>query len=319
MGFDGRLFPPGPAVLLTVSHEHFSELRAFWKRLAGENPQRLGTTREEDERWGGKVVLIDWATKTMTHVIDLPLATGLLEYRGRVYVCSYRTIHVFDPELNEREVWRHPWFCNLHSISPMEGRGGFIVTAPGIDSVLRVTGDGEAALLWHGPSEGFPARPDHSLRTVDLTQDHSQVFHPTSAQTTHVNSAVWDAPRSRMVMTLFHQGIVLEVGANGSATLVEGLQAPHAAHVHADGGLYAADSAGARIIEVHAGGIRAIDLGRLTTWLQDVQWWPEMDAYLAVDSSNARVLLVDRNGQLLEEFRTGEDWRLHQVALVRQA
>jgi len=299
-------------ILVTVSHEHFSHLRTFWTENAKVGSKVLGTSREEDERWGGKVLLIDWAAKVVAGIVDLPLATGLAEHRGRIYVCSYRSIHVFSPDLMELEVWRHPLFCNLHSISPMAG-GGFLVTSSGIDTVLRVPGDGEAGVAWHGPDQGFLTTPDGTARRLDLSSDHSCFFYPTETQTTHVNSAVWDPVREGIVMTLFHQGVVLEAGKRGNRTLVRGLRAPHSVHLDGARGLYAADSAGARIVELRNGQVHHLDLGDHTKWLQSVQWWPEADAYLALDSTGARVLLVDRSGRVCDEFRTGQDWRLHQA------
>ena len=45
-------------LLLTFSHENFGELQKFWAEYAKSHGKRsMGTSRQEDERWGGKVQL----------------------------------------------------------------------------------------------------------------------------------------------------------------------------------------------------------------------------------------------------------------------
>jgi hypothetical protein len=304
-------------LLVTYSHEKFSELQAYWSRHSRSG--QAGTRRREnDHSWGGQAEIIDWQTKEICARASVPRARGAFIQAGKFVICGYNGISVHDSELRREFEVTNPLFCNLQTVDAYGS--GYVVASSGIDSILKVSADFEVSVLWHGPADGYGQLRDGTPRTVDLAEDHRARFYSTLEQTTHVNGAVHVRSRDSVVATLFHQGELIHVDSSGvSRVLADGFSYPHCPRIRDDEVLYFADTRAGGIVECSLTNLkptRRIDLSTHSPWIQSIRWIPQLNAYLVADSNNRRILEVSDEGVVVDSWDVGRDWRIYDIALV---
>lgn len=300
-------------VLMSFSHENFSDLYRVWRAAASASGDNA-IQRQEDGRGGGKIQLIDWPTRQVVRSADIVLATGFCQLGDEIVVCSYGSLEFLDAALSPVRSLSHPLFCNLHSVTAHPN--GLVVAASGIDSLLLVTPDGEVSMFWDGLDNGYHRLPDGSRRQLDLAADHRAAYYRTTEQTTHINGTTYWPERDSVLATLFHQGQLIEIDRAGrTEVLVDGLAAPHSPRIREDGVVYLADSRRGRIVEYHPAesASRYLDLVEPCPWLQTVSWIESAQVYLAADSTNGRAMLISPDGLLLDQYSFDENWRLHEA------
>lgn len=303
----------GLQVVMSFSHENFSQLYRVWRAAASARGENV-IHRLEDGSGGGKVQVIDWATRTVTHSADIVLATGFTQLGDEIVVCGYDSLQFRDRELNLLRTVSHRLFCNLHSVA--EHPLGLIVAASSIDALLLVTPSGEVSTYWNALEHGYDELPGGRRRRLDPAADHRGVFYLTTEQATHINGTTYWPARETVLATLFHQGHLVEIDSAGrTRVLLDDLAAPHSPRIRNDGLVYLADSRRGRIVEYDgaSGHVRYVSPNEPCPWLQTVSWLPDEGLYLAADSTNGRAMLVRPDGAVVDQYGFHQDWRLHEA------
>jgi hypothetical protein len=302
-------------LLLSISHEKFTDLKKTWIEFYKDpkTNRRLGTDRSKLTQCGGKLLLLDWASKQLVISRNVPFATGMYWNRSEIYLCSYNALHKFDNHLNQIESFSHPLFCDLHSVSALPD--GFLLTSSGIDTILKISVSFEVSIAWSATQSGFSTTPTGQTRVLDLSLDHRCNDYNTLSRTTHLNGCLWIPEENAIYVTLFHQGVVVSVHTDGTIReILAGLQAPHAIRRREDDLLYCADSKANRIVVWRLGcSPQFLSLDGCCDWIQDVYWDAVLGVFFVVDCNNRRVLTVTDKGQITDAFQLAEDWRIHEV------
>lgn len=302
-------------IAMTFSHENHSELRRFWEAYRKKNPtlSGFGTTRADDEKWGGKMQILDWHNKTIVQSRDLLLATGMTQVGGCLYVCSYREIYCLDESLTTMRKITHPLFSNLHSTC--QKRDGLMVCSSGIDSILNLGLDDSVSMFWYAVEHGYDKSPTGESRKLDLSSDHRNMYYPTISQTTHVNSCLWEENEDVVFATLFHQGAVVSIDNDGKTKLLfDGMRAPHSIGRRGDGLFYCVDSGRNRImLWTNKNKVSVLPIKAQCAWIQDVHWDSLLGGFLVADANNHRLLLIEESGTVKDEYKFNEEWKIYGV------
>jgi hypothetical protein len=306
----------GLQVVMSFSHENFSELHRVWRAAASARGENV-IARLEDGRGGGKVQVVDWTTRAVLHSADIVLATGFTQLGDEIVICGYDSLQFRDRRLNLLRTVSHRLFCNLHSVT--EHPLGLVVAASSIDALLLVTPTGEVSTYWNALEHGYDVLPGGGRRRLDPAADHRGMFYLTGEQATHINGTTYWPARETVLATLFHQGHLVEIDPAGrTRVLLDDLAAPHSPRIREDGLVYLADSRRGRIVEYDgaSGGVRYVTPNEPCPWLQTVSWIPAESLYLAADSTNGRAMLLRPDGTVVDQYRISKDWRLHEARLL---
>lgn len=311
-------------VAVSYCTTQFRALRRTWQyyeSLKG-NLKAFGTSREDEERCGGKVVILNWQAKRVEVSADVTRAAGLLQFGEFLLIGAYDKIVVSDWSLNVCDRVIDPRFNNIHGLAKTPQ--GIAVASTGIDTVLFLDNSLRVVGEWCAVTHGFDTDPGGRRRHVDLSQDHRRLMYPTLMHTTHVNSLLWvdraGADVGRLYATLFHQGIVADITpGDGVSTVCDNLRAPHAVTRLRNGGFMVADSANNRMVKWYGDGkgegVSLIDLPQCD-WVQDGRELATSGTYLIADCNHCRLLEVDSAGNCLSEWSYDEDWKIQELLVI---
>jgi hypothetical protein len=179
----------------------------------------------------GELVKVDWERKTI--LARAPMAAtdpvpddpkpqgstrggrGIAQVGDRIYASTYHSVKVFDANLEERGRIDNGNFVNLHEVVAT-GSGDVLVTATGIDAVLRIDprdGGAARAVLWPREMPGLRRALDLTPLTLDKAADNRTRFlDPAVTQApghVHLNAvAVWDG---RVHALLSRYGVIADL------------------------------------------------------------------------------------------------------------
>ncbi|PKN54396.1 MAG: hypothetical protein CVU56_26840 [Deltaproteobacteria bacterium HGW-Deltaproteobacteria-14] len=180
---------------------------------------------------GGELIALDWSTRRVaarTPIVPPPPSVrhdpnargnarggrGIALADGRVYVCSYHTLHELDAELAPLHTITAAQLAGLHEVADAGG-GGLWIAATAVDAAVRVhLGRGEVdellsprdlpALQTALGVEAFPHDRDADLRTAFLDQGHLK-----STSHLHLNAVL--AVRGRVLGLLHAFGAIADL------------------------------------------------------------------------------------------------------------
>lgn len=311
-------------VALSYCTTQFRALRRTWRyyeSLKGDL-KAFGTSREDEERCGGKVLILDWGTKRVECSAEIPRAAGLLDFGEFLLVGAYDKIVILDWNLNIRDSVSDHRFNNIHGLATIPG--GIAVASTGIDTVLFLNDSLNVVGEWCAVVNGFDTDPRGFCRQIDLSRDHRALMYPTLMHTTHVNSLLWvdslDDRSGRLYATLFHQGTVSDITPGSLISNVcADLRAPHAITRLGDGRFMVSDSANNRLVTWYgrrAGiGLSVVNLPQCE-WVQDAKELPTPETFLVADCNHCRLLEVDHTGNCVAEWAYDEDWKIQEVMVI---
>ena len=312
-------------ILITFSTTRFRELRATWKAFDASSRSgeltAFGTTRLDEEYCGGRVVIVNWATKFVEREVAVNRAGGALPWENRFLVGAYDKILWLDQDLNVRERIDDHRFNNIHGLC--RNPEGIAVASTGIDSILYLDSSLSVTGHWCAVEHGFKKDPRGKIRQLDMSVDHRRLMYPTLLHTTHVNSLHWveDSPEPSIYAVLFHQGTVQKVVRESGKhqIVIDGLSAPHAVGQLSSKDWIVANSACNQAITWK--GERPNQRSDTVyfagcDWVQDVKPNRVGTGYFVADCNGCRIAETNESGRTIGEWRYPEDWKVQEVHLV---
>jgi hypothetical protein len=313
-------------LILTYSTTQFKSLRHTWQVYESlkRDIQAFGTTRQDEETCGGKVVILNWKTKKIEKIANIPRSSGILSWNKGFLIGAYDKILLLDLDLNVCDQVDHPLFNNIHGLCVMSD--GIAVSSTGIDTILFL--DQRLAIYdyWCAIEHGFTIDQLGNPRHINLDDDHRSLMYPTLLHTTHLNSLLWidkDEHRNgRLYATFFHQGTVEEITDSGATkTILKDLSAPHAISRLSDGRYMVADSANNRVViwseNENSIGKKVYFINLPTcNWIQDVKECKSRGSYFIADCNHCRILEVDESGTIIDRWSYNEDWKVQEMMII---
>lgn len=313
-------------LVLTYCTTQFKSLRHTWKlyKSLQREVKAFGTTRKDEENCGGKVVILNWKTKKVEKIANIPRASGILKWQEGLLIGAYDKILLLDLDLNVCDRVDDPRFNNIHGLCTMSD--GIAVASTGIDTILFLDRSLVVYDYWCAIDRGFTTDRLGNHRHIRLDDDHRSIMYPTLLHTTHLNSLLWvnqDKHRNeRLYATFFHQGTVEKITESGATkTILKDLSAPHAITRLSDGRFMVADSANNRVViwseNEHSTCQDVFSIDLLTcNWIQDVKECKHNGSYLIADCNNCRILEVDQTGHVLDQWSYNENWKIQEMMLL---
>lgn len=254
--------------------ENLARLAEEWKRSRQSNgPDVSGTdTCASRYNYGGGVFSFDLESQTFYKLpIDIEQPNGFALIYGQLAIASMATnqICLFINLLECTRTLRNQAFNDLHSIVPTQR--GYLITSSGVDAIIEVDDQGNTVWGYWFVDEGYNQTPLGHRRIIDKMADHSHSHYPTLHQTTHVNSAIIlqdESGKERFVL----------------ATLF------------------------------HQGELVQIDreTNKCTVILDGLRCPHSIrqygDIFLLCDSANGRVLMLNRNYEIIKELKDDFTW-----------
>lgn len=310
-------------LLSCISTQH-SLLKQHWEKSRDEIAcpvTVLGSFRKPDGGKTGLLCLLD-ETGQPQQIVELLSPTGMVRSEQGVFVAAGSAIHELAPDLSaiKENVADLPSFNVLHSLSRTQR--GYLVASTGVDVLAEFDEQGQLLWDWWAVEHGFELTPTGERRDLDKNADHRAIKYGTLEQTTHVNSAA-ELPDGRILATLFHQGMVIQIDRASGAwqPVLEGLNHPHAVRVLDGQHFTVADTGNGRALLVSLENQRGHIVKQIkaeTDWLQDAQYSERDDCWFLVDGKNSRVIL--RGGisgdELRGQFDLDPEWRLYELLLL---
>lgn len=215
-----------------------AKLKAQWLGNEEQKERKfLGRTEEEtaevtNEQLGGKVILVDPENfeRGILREVDIPVPMGLVfdERSNSLLVTSDFDVYSLSKGGYKTHI-TNGLFNNLHSIS-VNNHGDLLVTSTGLDSILQFDSESnDLKWKWLGTHHGYNKTPEgEEVMPIDETLDYRNRTIATSAQTTHVNSAIFE--NDYILATFFHQGELVKIDANTGkvSTILGNMKSPHA-------------------------------------------------------------------------------------------
>jgi hypothetical protein len=310
-------------LLSCISTQH-SLLKQHWEKSRDEIAcpvTVLGSFRKPD---GGKTGLLSLLDETgqPQQIVELLSPTGMVRSTQGVFVAAGSVIHELAPDLSaiKENVADLPSFNVLHSLSRTQR--GYLVASTGVDVLAEFDGQGQLLWDWWAVEHGFELTPTGERRDLDKNADHRAIKYGTLEQTTHVNSAA-ELPDGRILATLFHQGMVIQIDRASGAwqPVLEGLNHPHAVRILDGQHFTIADTGNGRALLVSLENQRGHIVKEIkaeTDWLQDAQYSERDNCWFLVDGKNSRIIL--RGGISGDEprgqFDLDPEWRLYELLLL---
>lgn len=285
-----------------------TKLKAQWKNS---NKKYLGRTKQETEevtndQLGGMIVALDLESinSGVVRKLDIPVPMGMSYDPKTESLLVASDYDVFSVKNGSYTTYlSHPLFNNLHSIHTENGK--LYITSTGIDSILTFQNK-KLVHKWCAIENGYPEAPNgNKALKVDWEADYRNEAIPTSAQSTHINSAI-PLGEKYLLATLFHQGTLVKINlqTNESETLVQGFKSLHNIRRGKTGFIFS-DTMGARVIRLDSDFTQVGELKGDFNWVQDAV--EVSDQTFVADSNNGRVVCLGAESQLLNQYTWNPD------------
>lgn len=311
-----ELLVVGFSITNSRSLRKIKRLWAKQKEAVGNGKRTLGRTRLETTQltskdMGGEVALIDPdnINGPVLGSVNVRTPMGLYydEVRKTLFTGSDHWIY----GIKKRKIIK---VLNNQYFNCIHGLAGSIdsklwVVATGIDAVLKVDVDEPAQILssWFATENGYDTSVNGGKRYIDRTINHQGVDdYSTPEHTTHINS-VLEFTKDKLLGTLFHQGelIEIDVKTGRTRTILNGLREPHNVR-KTSFGYIVSDTNGKRIIKLNASLQPVGEISGEFDWIQDAVELENKNIALA-DANNGRIVIVDNNSNIVQEYVFGEN------------
>ena len=302
-------------------------LATFVTTRFGEWQQRWHNTRPlvardnvlgADPLHEGVLAILDWESRTIIAQTILDSPAGFCFQNGVLYVGSMfgNRVYVVDRRLEVLSTLSNPRMNDLHSVSPTSR--GLLITSSGVDEILEISRDGSLVWRWAATEHGLRRTPTGTIRTLSPREDVRKRMYQTTEQVTHCNSAlVVGRHEERVVATLFHQGMVVDIDRRrgGFTILLEGMTCPHSIRPAAGGGWTCCDSFPGSVVLLNAQfGLEGLIEG-VFDWTQDA--FMLNDLIYVADANHHRIAAcTTRGSEVVDEFPYPREWKIFSVDVV---
>lgn len=303
--------------------KNYDLMRQHWKEdshLASKGIKGTKTPIGKDVDLGGLLHLMDWDDKKVIVEKELSCPSGFdTDDRSNLYVASMRSniVYVLDRSFEIAGQITHPFFNDLHSLN--FARGKLIVASTGLDMVMQLSAQGDLLGQWRAIENGYCIDQMGNERCIDYSQDHRLMDYPTLTQTTHVNSALPSSQDDNILVSLFHQGKVIETSFTGALAkdLVSGMKNPHAINTLQRDEYMVSDTGNGQVLVFDGQGNIVSMIKGDFNWVQDASPLSNGNIILA-DSNNSRIVEVNKNGNIIDSYQYPKEWKIYQVKEVVQ-
>ncbi len=312
---------PGGALLASFVTGHFGELRQSWWHG---RPSSGGITEAEPDALPperrGLLAAYDLEDRRWLWQVDCDSPAGFTAVNGRIFVASMHggRIFVFDEMFDEIGTIANRLMNDLHTIVPVGDR--LLVTSSGTDAILEIDHRARVTWSWWATEHGYPETPAGATRNLDHNDDFRMRDIGTSAQTTHLNSAVpYRSPDGRdcMLTTLFHQGELVEIDrlTGDIKILVDGMDRPHSPRRRSGGWMLSCSGTDSVVLLDDGFWIDEVVTGNFN-WVQDAI---ELDAghLLIADANHSRLAMWSTaSREVVDEIGYDPQWKVYQIDQV---
>lgn len=312
-------------LIISYVSTDLAKLNNFWIRN-GSNGERLGSMVPKPRDLGGAIEIIDYPSKKKIaeSFFDSPMAVFYdSEIDLILYSNALNELVLLNNDLSLLQVVKSPLFNSIHSIFKRGKR--YIFSSSGIDALIEYDfATRLAELIWTPRGSKYSLFPDGSEREIDYDDDHSKVTYPTLQQLTHVNSCEVYGDGNMILCTLFHQGVLLSVDLlkRENNVIIQGLRAPHGAHVYKVSDVYygmCSDSRHNRVLLdiplMGTGRHRKIEDG--FDWVQNAKISIRDNLIFVLDANNGRVVIYDYVSlKKIDEYVYEKDRRVFDLCII---
>jgi hypothetical protein len=307
---------------LAMAHlaTHYSVLKDHWQKnsvLCSDG--KRGSDKAVQGDIGGKVEILDWNTKKVVWEMDLVSPTGMYfdEAEQFLYVNSQKLGCVYVIDIQRHKVVdeiNNPDIDRPHSL--IKTKNGFLISSTALDTVIEIDRSGNTLYKYCFVDHGYELDQFGNTRVIDWTINHQKIAYPSLTQTTHVNYAEYDDTEDGFYATLFHPGELVYVNrSTGDVHVkIKELNHPHV-YRRLSNGLRVigdTDNNSVQIINPHTFEIvKTLDSG--FKWVQDVIEGFDPNSLFVSDSDNCRVVQIDLDGKIVDQYQFNDDFRLYQV------
>lgn len=298
-----------------TNKEALARIRGLWsKEEKTEYKSCLGRNEEDtrlitSDQLGGEIALYN------PQNISVPLAqvavrTPMGLYHDKVRKLLFAGMDHWIAAISSgsvHSVLNNRFFNCIHWLSRTHD-GNLLVTATGIDAILKVSIDMPEILLssWFATERGYSRTPSGERRFIDRKIIHQGIEYCTPQHTTHINSAI-EYKKDQVLATLFHQGSLIEIDLCGGDynVILSGLKNPHAIR-KASFGYILSDTNNGRIIKLDKNLKFIGELKGKFDWLQDAIEL-ESGNFVVADVNNGRLMVMSNKGSPISQCVYGYD------------
>lgn len=196
---------------------------------------------------------------------------------------------------------RSPLLTQVRSLRRTER--GLLVTASGVDAILKFSLSGELIWSWWATEHGYDQAYGGDSRFIDKKIDHRLKNYPGRLQTTHLNSAIIDPyDNTKLLTILFYQGKLIRIDRESleHEIVISGLNGAHHIRAHSKGYMLSNSRKGEvliydknfQLIETVPGTNRFFPI----KWVQDAIETP-FGTHLIADCNTFKLRERDKNGR----------------------
>jgi hypothetical protein len=271
-------------LLVSVLAENWLQIRKTLRRGGAPPPGTVGSRSALSlsvvEKMRGRLLLVDWAERRITHHLPLPTPAGTCwSADDRIlWVVSGRgeTILGIDSRTWETQVSAsHPGFHDLHSVTRLGN--DLLITSAGTDAVFQVDLEGRLTRSWWAGQFDLTQTPSGRQRVLKVEDDHRGRLYPSLHRAVHPNGAV-ALDNGHWLVTCFHLGAVLDVHPDGHWSIwAKGFDHPHSLRPltmreHPEARWLISDTLRGRVLALNEFGRTIAVLARDLRWVQDATW-----------------------------------------------
>lgn len=293
-----------------TNSEALKKIESHWKKRDATHSKFLGRNKRltksiNSKEYGGCIALIDPNNFSLGFLskINIPITTGMYfcPKRRVLYVGSYNQIKkisrgkiigvINDQLLND-----------IHGLSNTI-KGNLLVVSTGVDAIIEIDLDTEKRVwAWLATENGYDSTPSGKKRNIDRTKNYQNIDTCTPQHTTHINNCL-EIESEKILATLFHQGELVEINkiTGKSKVLVRNLKCPH--HIRkTKRGFILSDTLNQQVLLLNKNYKIIKKIKGQYNWIQDALPIGECNIIIA-DSNNSRLVNVDYNGKIIDEFK----------------
>jgi hypothetical protein len=301
----------------------FDQLKRHWARhsvLMSEG--KRGSDKPFVKRLGGRIDIIDWATKKIAWSMTVECPTGTYRASNDLLMANtLRSGAILAISLSQKAILTtidNDLFNKPHSL--VKTSSGWMVASTGTDAIVEVDSSGKTIYSFLFTEHGYKSDQLGGERIVDRETKHQGVEYPSLHQTTHVNYCRYvDEKESKIVATLFHPGelVLIDKEADTIQVVLRGLKNPHNLK-DAGAGRHLLCNTSANTIMVLNDQLEltqelGADLGM--SWVQDAIHCQKDDTIFAADADNHRILQLDWSGKIIDTYDFSADDRVYEVSV----
>lgn len=310
-------------LLLSYLSTNFSQLSEHWqKHSVLRSEGKRGSDKPFVKELGGRLEIIDWSTKQIVWSMTVDSPAGIYQLsHDLIMVNSLRLGVINIVSLFSKGVVAtiaNPMFNKPHSL--VRTSSGFLVASTGVDAIVEVNAKGLTLYSLFFTECGYVLDQLGRKRSIDFDINHQGVEYPSLHQTTHVNYARYaDQAETKIVATLFHLGelVLIDKKSSSIKVILAGLKNPHNLKFAGDKQILCNTSANTILILNSAFEVvNQMGEGLGMSWVQDAVHCKTSDTLIVSDADNHRLLELDWNGDVIDDYQFSPDNRIYEVCEI---